>query len=1803
MNPAVSLSSARPTSYRREASLPPATHSRSNPRQLRIERKDNGFGFTLRHFIVYPPEEGSEPGPPIQEPMDTIFVKSVKDQGPAVVAGLNIGDRIVSVNGETVSGRSYAQVVQMIQKSRDSLFLVVVPRQDDVLQVYFSEIAQNPESNRRLEAGPAVSVGPTPGPGKPPWPASVCSSSTSRESSPFSSKTSDSTRDSVYGHNKDYFSGNFRREGSDIRGLYPNSGVRRHPVPTEGHDHIYDTIGPPSNRKGDRLSQFLTSSTLTVPNPSHSSSSEHVYAAIPALANSSTSSSSTLASGASQANQSRDSLDSDSSVMAGFTSRPEERVIDKIKKDCERKEEFLRNPIYPAYLSSPPKDVDQSPYGIASLASTMPPPTLKDVPEEPPKPAKNFFMDIYAQEVSKMQSVSKTSAQPKKRNFDATQFNAYGLPLGYRKGNSYENVDAFSRNNYVIVGSRTLHCEPPQVYQPTPEAPPPVCGLCYGEYIPTPYTYPVPYYTGCCGCGAPCPHCAPVHPCQACAMMTMTTPYQPRPPRPNTLPGIQSLHTYGGRGRHDSPTLSEKQVMVVSSVNTPVHMHPDPGSIGQPGITHNTVLEVDSNPPQPYPGWEPRLTNITHRRRRNGAEDEEEKNLRRISYLQATKEERMDVEDNLTNESGLAPTHSIKKLKSIFSEKSESLPPPPPSPGLSETPVHTKFEHSISPPAEQENIREGYLTCKVAVVDGKKANDRSWKTVYAVLKCKALYMFKDKKMALDNLEYEEKPVKLMESEVEVASDYTKRKNVFRVKTDAGSEYLFQAENEGLMKEWVSAIDETAMAIIVDERKDSNKLRKLTSFRNRSPTGQSPASKSRKSSAELVPPFKDKDKKTWKGKMVKQLKKIGGGNHGPLYPEGGSICVPLEECPLCETEFIPYLVKVCCDIVTERGLDIVGIYRVPGNNAAVTYLTEQVNKGVENFALEDQRWQDVNVVSSLLKSFFRKLPDPLFTVEMYSLFIEASKIDLAPRRMDQLRKLVRELPEIHLETLKYLTGHLCQIAEHSAINKMEVRNLAIVFGPTLVRTTDDNMVSMVTDMSQQCRIIESLLSNWEYFFTEEEVEVKEEFEDVGQPLGTGVSNQSLMLANLHKLEDAGKVGSPKGDVSAKDIVSSIISAANRKMLRAATKGKKESSVECESERGTSVSRDRVDTMDGGRHEARRDSEAVIHGALQIGSCVPGVDGERDADTPDAEYRYSRQDSLGSVASRRGSGCVSKRGSICAYSGGQVCEVTPVGELCETRVAMEMVSNGLGDNQEVVTGKLSLVNVPGYPRVSPGLEKVPDHSSSMSCVTSNTLGVTCFTRPDSAPPLSEPPPPSEFKFPIETYAGLDQATAERIAKFEAETKAMLTQRSGMARSSQDLSQVTTNTHHHRHAMTSSPATSLNSSPSQNSLRTGSISSLLSSGQDTSLPLSSLTTPVPDTNPLDGGILMEEPYSTEAYDIPVGSQRRFLHLTYRTSLPNLQGGQEDQMENILTGFDTKKVAAKGTLQRMKVRGRPELHSLGLELGGAGGRKCETVWDCETETDRASPDTEKLLTHLTASFDQKMRLLLDPHYQSSSSVTSSNSEDQIKVALGDKMEDTMADDVIPANSINKKHLDEARNILQQVKSGKRVELRRSGRVDKSLEPEKRQGRRLRNEGQQVLRQVNTKRQIKRSDSLTKQEKTELNLRSKEGEKENTVASLREQFECKTAKEGQQVKSHRIDVTKFRKKLSDCNNRRIKRRHTVGGTKDFSENVVSLIVRGVSAWDRLAPIISDQEGEERRLSLQVEEERWFSLPPVESAV
>ncbi|XP_026742705.1 microtubule-associated serine/threonine-protein kinase 4-like isoform X8 [Trichoplusia ni] len=146
------------------APAPPAAHA-SAPRTIVIQRPDarHGFGFTLRHLVVYPPDS-LQVGDLYEDarhlavgavgaPMDTIFVRSVRPGGPAAAAGLRAGDRVLAVNGEPVAcGRSrapYARVVQLAQREPRILRLTVVPRDHDLLQRYFSEAAYNPETNQR----------------------------------------------------------------------------------------------------------------------------------------------------------------------------------------------------------------------------------------------------------------------------------------------------------------------------------------------------------------------------------------------------------------------------------------------------------------------------------------------------------------------------------------------------------------------------------------------------------------------------------------------------------------------------------------------------------------------------------------------------------------------------------------------------------------------------------------------------------------------------------------------------------------------------------------------------------------------------------------------------------------------------------------------------------------------------------------------------------------------------------------------------------------------------------------------------------------------------------------------------------------------------------------------------------------------------------------------------------------------------------------------------------------------------------------------------------------------------------------------------------------------------------------------------------------------------------------------------------------------------------------------------------------------------------------------------------------------
>uniref|UniRef100_A0A8C2FNN3 Rho GTPase activating protein 21a n=1 Tax=Cyprinus carpio TaxID=7962 RepID=A0A8C2FNN3_CYPCA len=492
---------------------------------------------------------------------------------------------------------------------------------------------------------------------------------------------------------------------------------------------------------------------------------------------------------------------------------------------------------------------------------------------------------------------------------------------------------------------------------------------------------------------------------------------------------------------------------------------------------------------------------------------------------------------------------------------------------------------------------------------GKRVSSgmRSWKQIYAVLRGHCLYLYKDKRDGQTNansqIEEEPLPISIKACLIDISYSDTKRKNVLRL-TTSDCEYLFQAEDREEMLSWIRVIQEnsnldeenatvTSTDLINRKIKEYNILmsppisktetsprasRQSLSIRqtllggkgeNKATSPHSPNKDHDRKAMHKDETSPPKDKGTWRkgipGLMRKPFEKKS--SHGITFG------VRLDDCPPAQTNrFVPLIVEVCCKLVEERGLEYTGIYRVPGNNSAISIMQEELNnKGMGDIDIQDDKWKDLNVISSLLKSFFRKLPEPLFTNEKYADFIDANRIEDPIERLKVLKRLLHELPDHHYETLKFLSAHLKTVAENSEKNKMEPRNLAIVFGPTLVRTSEDNMTHMVTHMPDQYKIVETLIQHYDWFFTEEgekepTTTVQEESAVESQPVPnidhlltnigrTGTSPGEVVLFSLRlnlsllfSLSVQGSWGSGKDHCSREFLqprVSSIFAAANRK----------------------------------------------------------------------------------------------------------------------------------------------------------------------------------------------------------------------------------------------------------------------------------------------------------------------------------------------------------------------------------------------------------------------------------------------------------------------------------------------------------------------------------------------------------------------------------------------------------------------------------------------------------------------------------
>uniref|UniRef100_A0A8C7U8A3 Uncharacterized protein n=1 Tax=Oncorhynchus mykiss TaxID=8022 RepID=A0A8C7U8A3_ONCMY len=173
---------------------------------------------------------------------------------------------------------------------------------------------------------------------------------------------------------------------------------------------------------------------------------------------------------------------------------------------------------------------------------------------------------------------------------------------------------------------------------------------------------------------------------------------------------------------------------------------------------------------------------------------------------------------------------------------------------------------------------------------------------------------------------------------------------------------------------------------------------------------------------------------------------------PSRKQSGVFGVKISVVTKRERSKVPLIVKQCVEEIERRGMEEVGIYRVSGVATDIQALKaafDANNKDVSVMMSE----MDVNAIAGTLKLYFRELPEPLFTDDLYPNFAGGIALSDSVAKESCMLHLLLSLPEPNLVTFLFLLDHLKRIADNESVNKMSFHNLATVFGPTLLRPSE------------------------------------------------------------------------------------------------------------------------------------------------------------------------------------------------------------------------------------------------------------------------------------------------------------------------------------------------------------------------------------------------------------------------------------------------------------------------------------------------------------------------------------------------------------------------------------------------------------------------------------------------------------------------------------------------------------------------------------------------------------------------------
>jgi len=190
------------------------------------------------------------------------------------------------------------------------------------------------------------------------------------------------------------------------------------------------------------------------------------------------------------------------------------------------------------------------------------------------------------------------------------------------------------------------------------------------------------------------------------------------------------------------------------------------------------------------------------------------------------------------------------------------------------------------------------------------------------------------------------------------------------------------------------------------------------------------------------------------------------------------------------EMIPLVIESSIRTINLFGMKHQGIFRVTGSHIDIKQFKDAFENGEDPFACMTDGNQ-INSVSGVLKSYFRKLTEPLFSETYFDQFMNITRNSAPPHVIsvkekrsknigenvefvEKARQVVQQWTEPHIAVTRYLFAFLNDLSQYSDETQMDPYNLAICFGPNLCPIPDGK------DLVQHTNLVNDLIKNFIIF---------------------------------------------------------------------------------------------------------------------------------------------------------------------------------------------------------------------------------------------------------------------------------------------------------------------------------------------------------------------------------------------------------------------------------------------------------------------------------------------------------------------------------------------------------------------------------------------------------------------------------------------------------------------------------------------------------------------------------------------------